>query len=159
MSPEEYKNVRIGIIEELAEAILANGKASSQNVLQIAEHEQDDVLSDGTETKGHFLYSAISNKNTIVGYVWFGEITRDYGNVAFIFDIHVFASYRRKGYGSMCLKLIEGEIRENGSNIVELYVLNSNVVAREMYLKQGYMQIRGNEVGAVLQKRLCKNIH
>jgi len=50
------------------------------------------------------------------------------------------------GIGKKIMGLIEGKIKNIGGKIVEIHVTDKNTVLREWYKKQGYMEIRIEEV-------------
>ena len=54
--------------------------------------------------------------------------------------------YRNLGVGKKLIKFIENKINNIGGRIVEIHVTNKNTVLREWYKKQGYMEIRIEEV-------------
>ena len=54
--------------------------------------------------------------------------------------------YRNLGVGKNLIKFIENKINNIGGRIVEIHVTDKNTVLREWYKKQGYMEIRIEEV-------------
>jgi ribosomal protein S18 acetylase RimI-like enzyme len=54
--------------------------------------------------------------------------------------------YRNLGIGKKMMKFIENKIKNNGGKIVEIHVTDKNTVLREWYKKQGYIEIRIEEV-------------
>jgi ribosomal protein S18 acetylase RimI-like enzyme len=54
--------------------------------------------------------------------------------------------YRNLGVGKKIMKFIENRIKNIGGRIVEIHVTDKNTALREWYKKQGYVEIRIEEV-------------
>jgi len=54
--------------------------------------------------------------------------------------------YRKLGVGKKLMKFIESKINNIGGKIIEIHVTDKNTVLREWYKKQGYAEIRIEEV-------------
>jgi ribosomal protein S18 acetylase RimI-like enzyme len=54
--------------------------------------------------------------------------------------------YRNLGIGKRLMEFIEDKIRNIGGKIVEIHVTDKNTVLRNWYKKQGYVDIRIDEV-------------
>ena len=54
--------------------------------------------------------------------------------------------YRKLGIGKKLMEFNENEIKKNGGKIVEIHVTDKNIPLREWYKKQGYIEIRIEEV-------------
>jgi ribosomal protein S18 acetylase RimI-like enzyme len=54
--------------------------------------------------------------------------------------------YRNLGVGKKMMKFIENKIKKNGGKIVEIHVTDTNIALKEWYKKQGYVEIRIEEV-------------
>lgn len=150
----EYSEIRKSIIDEVACMFVEIGRADNSNARKLAETEQDEVLPNGTNTKDHYLYSIRSNDNSKCGYIWFGKEKRAYGDVAFVFDVHVYNEYRSKGLGFETMQVLEEKVKVLGFNTIELATLISNKIARNLYEKCGYIRIRGNDKVITMQKKI-----
>jgi ribosomal protein S18 acetylase RimI-like enzyme len=74
------------------------------------------------------------------GELWLAE-RDDMGRRAlFIYDIHVHAAYRGRGYGKAAMLLAEEEARRRGIHRIALNVFGRNTVARGLYLSLGYTE-------------------
>jgi ribosomal protein S18 acetylase RimI-like enzyme len=58
----------------------------------------------------------------------------------------VLPEYRNLGVGKKMMKFIENRIKNIGGRIAEIHVTDKNTVLREWYKKQGYVEIRIEEV-------------
>lgn len=102
-----------------------------------AAKEVDGLLPDGPSTRGHHLYSVRDESVPAeVGKLWISP--RDSGRSLWIYDIIVHERFRRRGYASRILHLVEFKARELGVGKVELHVFGHNREARALYEKLGY---------------------
>ncbi len=102
-----------------------------------AEEEQYSLLSEGINTKDHFLF-AITQDEKNIGSIWFAKLEKKQKFIAFIFYIGIDENLRGKGFGTTAMKMVEAEINKIGVNTVRLHVLKNNTAAIKMYKKLGY---------------------
>ena len=102
-----------------------------------AARDVDGLLPEGPATQGHFLYSVRDDSTgTEVGTVW-------------IYDIIINEDFRRRGYASRTLELVEDSAKELGAKSVELHVFGHDHGARLLYEKIGY-----NETSITMAKQV-----
>lgn len=98
-------------------------------------------LPDGLDTVGHHLVVAENGAGEVVGNAWIGP---DPGQVsgttssAWLYDINVYAPFRRRGYGSAILAAAEELVARDGRTALGLNVVGSNASAIAMYRGNGY---------------------
>ena len=102
-----------------------------------AKEEQYGLLPDGINTKDHFLFTIIQDKNNI-GSIWFAKLEKKQKYIAFIFYIGIDEDLRGKGFGTTAMKMIELEIKKIGLNTIRLHVLKNNLPAIKVYNKLDY---------------------
>ena len=102
-----------------------------------AEEEQYGLLSDGVNTKDHFLFT-ITQDSKKIGSIWFTKLKKGQKDIAFIFYIGIDESLREKGFGTTAMEMIENEIKKIGLNTIRLHVLKNNISAIKVYNKLGY---------------------
>ena len=115
-----------------------------------AARDVDELLPEGPATQGHFLYSvrdAFSDAE--VGTVWFALRDSGVGRSVWIYDIKIDESFRRKGYASRTLELVEDRAIKLGARSVELHVFGHNHGARALYEKMDY-----NETSITMAKKI-----
>lgn len=98
-------------------------------------------LPDGLDTPGHHLVAAESESGEVVGSAWIGPDPRQVsgtGTSALLYDIHVFAQFRRRGYGSGILAAVEQLIAAEGKTALALNVVGDNEAAISLYRRNGY---------------------
>jgi ribosomal protein S18 acetylase RimI-like enzyme len=76
-----------------------------------------------------------------VGTVWFALRDSGVGRSVWIYDIIINENFRRKGYASRTLELVEDRARALGAKSVELHVFGHNQGARALYEKVGYKEM------------------
>lgn len=98
-------------------------------------------LPDGVDTVGHHLVMAENEAGEAVGNAWIGpDPTQASGtaSAAWLYDINVFASFRRHGYGSAILAAAEALIASDGKTALGLNVVGDNEAAIALYRSSGY---------------------
>jgi RimJ/RimL family protein N-acetyltransferase len=104
-----------------------------------AAKEVEGLLPDGTFTRDHYLYSVRDESVPAeVGILWISPRNSGAGRTLWIYDIIVHEGFRRRGYASRILHLVEDKARKLGAAKVELHVFGHNHGARALYKKLGY---------------------
>ena len=104
-----------------------------------AARDVDGLLPEGPATQGHFLYSVRDDSmGAEVGTVWFALRDSGVGRSVWIYDIIIHETFRRKGYASRTLELVEDKAKALGAKSVELHVFGHNRGAQALYQKVGY---------------------
>lgn len=115
-----------------------------------AARELDELLPEGTATKGHFLYKVRDESiQATVGNLWLAVLDSSVGRSVWVYDILIHKEFRRQGYGAITLGLLEEKAREMGAGSVGLHVFGHNDAARALYEKTGY-----ETTSIVMSKRL-----
>ena len=145
-------------IDELTS--MYSSKMPESEARKKAESEQYGILSQGVNTKDHFLYTIKTDNNLKVGSIWFGKIEKDSKDIAFILYIRIDDERRGKGFGTIAMEMIEEEIKKIGIDTIRLHVLKKNLPAKKMYNNLGYKIFKDYEgykedtSGEVLEKKL-----
>lgn len=63
---------------------------------------------------------------------------------AYIHSFRIRPAYRRAGLGSKLMHIVEGDLRENGFDLVSLNVGRTNYSARRLYARLGYKVVNSN---------------
>ena len=98
-------------------------------------------LPDGLATAGHHLLTAENESGEAVGNAWIGPDPSQAGanaGAAWLYDINVFAPFRRQGYGTAILAAIEVLIAAEGMTALGLSVVGDNEAAIALYRRSGY---------------------
>ncbi len=154
MSSSEYAALEPAMISELADALVESGSVSHASALDAARRMQTASLPDRERTKDQWLLSAETEDDAVVGAAWFGRLERDDGDVAYLYYLAVPEAVRGRGFGAAALIALEDEVRAAGLDRVQLYVLERNARAKRLYERRGYVRLRGDDAGEVMEKRL-----
>jgi GNAT superfamily N-acetyltransferase len=98
-------------------------------------------LPDGLDTAGHHLLAAENGSGEVVGNAWIGPDPSQVSGTAtsaWLYDINVFALFRRRGYGSGILAAAEEFIAREGRTALALNVVGDNEAAIALYRSNGY---------------------
>ncbi len=139
MTDDEFRSyLAVGVAEYADEHIKA-GSWSREEGYEKARQEYDRLLPQGVATPNHYFYSLVDVASEAkVGMIWYHINDSSPDKSAFIYDIRVYEEYRRRGYGSRALALMEEALRAAGVKSVALHVFAHNAGAREMYQKLGF---------------------
>jgi RimJ/RimL family protein N-acetyltransferase len=134
-----YRAYRDHLVRDYAADKVRAGAWSESEAQIRAAKDVDGLLPEGPATQGHFLYSVREDAaDAEVGTVWFALRDSGVGRYVWIYDIIINENFRRRGYASRTLELVEARARELGANSVELHVFGLNQGAQALYEKVGY---------------------
>jgi RimJ/RimL family protein N-acetyltransferase len=136
-----YREYRNHLVRDYAADKVRSGAWSQAEAEGRAARDVDGLLPEGPATHGHFLYSVKDDSmGADVGTVWFALRDSGVGRSVWIYDIIINENFRRKGYASRTLELVEDRARALGAKSVELHVFGHNQGARALYEKVGYKE-------------------
>ena len=134
-----YREYRDHLVRDYAADKVRAGAWSESKAQIRAAKDVDGLLPEGPATQGHFLYSVREDAaDAEVGTVWFALRDSGVGRYVWIYDIIINESFRRRGYASRTLELVEARAKELGAKSVELHVFGHNQGAQALYEKVGY---------------------
>lgn len=115
---------------------------------RFARDQHARLLPEGQQTPGHHFHSMVADDAIEpVGGVWY-HLDGEKGQ-AFLYNITVFPAWRRRGYATAALSLVEEAVRSAGCAVLALNVFAENTGAAEMYRQAGY-----NFVSSHMNKRV-----
>jgi RimJ/RimL family protein N-acetyltransferase len=139
MPRERFPPYRENLVREYAKDKVRAGVWSTEEAPRRAEADVDDLLAEGTDTEGHFLYLLRDcSAGGEVGVVWLAVRDSGVGRTVWIFDIEVYEAFRRKGHGTRALLAVEKKAAELGGEKLELHVFGHNPGARALYERSGF---------------------
>lgn len=134
-----YREYRQHLVRDYAADKVRAGAWSKSEAESRATRDVDGLLPEGPATRNHFLYSVRDDAaGAEVGTVWFALRDAGVGRFVWIYDIIIHENFRRKGYASRTLELVEARAKELGAKSVELHVFGHNHGAQALYEKVGY---------------------
>jgi ribosomal protein S18 acetylase RimI-like enzyme len=134
-----YRDYRKDLVRHYAADKVRAGAWSQTEAEGRAARDVDGLLPEGPATQGHLLYSVREDSTDAeVGIVWFALWESGVDRSVWIYDIIIHEDFRRRGYASRTLELVEERARDLGAKSVELHVFGHNRGARALYEKLGY---------------------
>jgi ribosomal protein S18 acetylase RimI-like enzyme len=148
MEEATYSAWRAETQRDYADEKVKAGNWKAEDAERLSHEAFEELLPGGRETSGHEIREMV-NDGEKVGYAWWTIEDREAGRVAFIYDIAVDPSHRRRGYARLALAEIEEWAGEHGCAGVMLHVFGYNTPARELYRSVGF-----EETNVMMLKRV-----
>ena len=149
MPTAQFEKWKPGNIADYARQHTIGGKWTAKDSLRLAREEFDQLLPQGIATPGHTFFSITrSSDRKAVGILWI-KVEREPMPVSFIYLIEIFQPFRRRGFATQAMKLLEKEMRRSGLESIRLHVFGHNPAARSLYEKLGYVT-----TNVLMRKRL-----
>jgi RimJ/RimL family protein N-acetyltransferase len=138
-------------IRRYAEEKVLAGNWEKEEAPRLAEKEFRALLPDGINTKDNFLYSIVDGEfGQKVGIIWIAvNIPSTLKGDLFVYDFEIFEKFRRKGFATNALKVLDAKARELGKDRISLHVFGQNHPARKLYQKNGF-----EETNVMMSKKL-----
>jgi ribosomal protein S18 acetylase RimI-like enzyme len=137
MSEVDFRAYLEVLIPDYAQEHVSGGRWTAEEALAASRAEIEKLLPGGLATKDHYLYNVMADGEAQpVGLLW---LAVEKGK-AFIYDIVIHDSFRRRGYATQSLLALEEKVRQLGLNTVSLHVFGHNQGARALYQKLGYTE-------------------
>jgi len=134
-----YREFREHLVRDYAADKVRAGAWAEAEAESRAAKDVDGLLPEGPATRDHFLYSVRDESAAAeVGIVWFALTNSGAGRSVWIYDIIIDEDFRRRGYATRTLELVENRAAELGARRVELHVFGHNHGAHALYEKLGY---------------------
>ena len=146
MSLERYAAWRRVAIAGYADENVRAGHWEPEQALALSEAQFNELLTDGLDTPGQWLWSVVDAGGYEVGILW---VARRRAGHAFIYDIEMNPSRRGEGFGTATLLALEDWCRANGFDSIGLHVFGHNEGAWRLYKRLGYI-----ETSLQMEKRL-----
>jgi RimJ/RimL family protein N-acetyltransferase len=139
MDETPFREYRKHLVREYAQDKVRSGVWSKAEAEDKSASDVDGLLPEGPTTRGHFLYSVRDESVPAeVGVLWISPRDSGAGRSLWIYDILVDERFRRRGYASRILELVDDKARELDAGKVELHVFGHNHGARALYEELGY---------------------
>ncbi len=138
MTEAEFRAYLEPAIAEYAAEHVKSGHWNSADALEESRKEFTQLLPDGLNTVNQHLFSIKDDSGTNVGRLWFAVRERGADRSAFIYDVHIYESFQRRGYATQAFQALETRARDMGITAISLHVFGHNTSARALYEKLGF---------------------
>jgi ribosomal protein S18 acetylase RimI-like enzyme len=137
MPEADFKAYLEVLIPDYAQENVKSGRWTAEEALAASRAEIDKLLPDGLATENQYIFNIVADEETQpVGILWFAV---DKGK-AFVYDIVTYDAFRRRGYATQALLIMEDKARQMGLNTISLHVFGNNHAARVLYQKLGFVE-------------------
>jgi ribosomal protein S18 acetylase RimI-like enzyme len=120
------------------------GRWDQADALERSKKAHESLLPDGIETGDNYLFNIIDNESSNVGHIWVKIEDNIRTESAFVYDIEICESGRRKGYAKSALGRIEEVAADLGATNLGLQVFAGNSAAIALYNSIGYQTVGHN---------------
>jgi ribosomal protein S18 acetylase RimI-like enzyme len=142
MAEREFGKYKLRLIQEYANEQVKSGAWQPTDAAERARAEIDEMLPEGLSTPKHYLFSVMEDSvESPVGALWIFLRERNMLIEAFISDLVIFESFRRRGFASQALTELDAKAKELGAAKIRLQVFGHNHAARMLYEKIGYATV------------------
>ncbi|MHA6529930.1 GNAT family N-acetyltransferase [Paenibacillus sp. BAC0078] len=154
MREDEFMEYQETIAVQYEKELVQSGITNAEEARNLALSEIAKLLPDGVHTKGHHLDIMVNAADEEVGFLWYGKRRILEMDVSFIYDIIVYDSFRRAGYGTKMINFMGDLMKKEGVNKIVLNVFSNNKAANALYESMNF-EILAEESG---QKVMIKNL-
>ncbi|WP_461535331.1 GNAT family N-acetyltransferase [Spongorhabdus nitratireducens] len=145
MDSAAFENYLQIAIPAYAQTNIESGRWEASTALEQSRQAHSALLPQGAETENHYLFNIrTENSDENVGHIWVHIDDQHSLRTAFIYDIEIYESFRRKGYARSALKNIEEFVAGLGARSLGLHVFNHNQSARALYESMGFVTVSHN---------------
>lgn len=137
MTHAEFEEFLPQAIETYAQENVVAGRWLQAGALARSRADFMALLPDGAATAGHTLL-CIRSGNQRVGSLWYAVDTTSSTPQVHVYDLHIDAAQRRKGFATAAFREMEHQLRAAGVTRVGLHVFGHNIAARALYVRLGY---------------------
>jgi len=138
MTEPEFADWLAAVIPSYAADKVALDRWSKEEAIARAEKEYAQLLPNGLMTDNNFFFALLDASGEAVGSLWFVEAERIGYRVAYLFDLVIKPSHRRRGHAMRALQALEAEAARRGLAGVALQVFGHNLAGRALYSKLGF---------------------
>jgi RimJ/RimL family protein N-acetyltransferase len=154
MSEKDFNKYLEVALSDYAQEHVKGGRWTAEEAPAAAQAELKQILPDGLATENHHFYNIVAEEESQpVGILWFA-VRNQGGLKAFIYDVLVYESFRRRGYATQTFMVLEDKVRQLGLDTISLHVFGHNHAARALYQKLGY-----TETNVMMAKTLSDDSH
>ena len=145
MNEEAFSDYLKMAIPAYAQDNVEAGRWDESEALERSEKAHESLLPDGVETGDNYLFRIIENESSNnIGHIWVKVEDNIHTKSAFIYDIEICETSRRKGYAKSALGSIEKIVADLGATSLGLHVFAKNSAAIALYNSIGYQTVGHN---------------
>ncbi|HEU5098879.1 MAG TPA: GNAT family N-acetyltransferase [Roseiflexaceae bacterium] len=139
MTEAEFQAYLTPAIQEYAQEHVKSGNWQAEGAVEKSAAEYQELLPMGLATPDQHLFSLKDEHGSTVGMLWFAVTKRSDKRRAFIYDVHVYDQFQRRGYATQAFQALEALAHNMGLAEIALHVFGHNTAARALYEKLGFV--------------------
>jgi len=140
MTRSEYPTYIEPAIDDYAQDKAKAGNLHPDRALEMARQDFAALLPQGVASPEQYLYTIQeADAGAKVGFIWLGIREEGAKRFPMLMQIWIAEQYRRQGYATQALLVLEGQVGELGFDEIWLHVFGHNHAARALYEKLGYV--------------------
>ncbi|WP_337861104.1 GNAT family N-acetyltransferase [Ferroplasma sp.] len=140
-------------ITEYAEEKIKAGSWDKEEAYLLSKKSFRELLPDGKNTSDHSIMVITDTLSAEkIGVIWVEWNNQNYKST-YLWDIIIYDKFRRMGYGSRAMNILESMVKDHGMSSLVLHVFGHNKNAISMYYRLGY-----HAVDIIMEKNLKGNI-
>jgi ribosomal protein S18 acetylase RimI-like enzyme len=132
MTESDYRSYLETAVVSYAQDKVDAGNWTESEALERSRQEFQKLLPQGNHTEANFLFTLVNGTGQQVGYLWY-NLDPHRPDFAFIYDFEIYEQFRRQGYATQALKVLETHAKPKGVKKLGLHVFGYNTAARELY--------------------------
>ena len=140
LTQAQFDEYRLHAVPEHAQSFVDAGTHTPEAATERVERDFEQLLGEGLDSPGEYLFVAYDGDDA-VGMIWLHLPDADPGRTsvidAFVYDVSVQESKRRRGYGRAIMEQGIEVCRARGAHALGLNVFGYNVGARALYEQLG----------------------
>ncbi|MRI32489.1 GNAT family N-acetyltransferase [Endozoicomonas sp. OPT23] len=145
MDQQSFSDYLEMAIPSYARDNIDSGRWDTSEATERSIKAHESLLPEGLETKDNYLFDIIEQEDQQnVGHIWVKIEDNIRTRSAFIYDIEIYESHRRKGHAKAALTSIEAKVADMGATSLGLHVFNHNSAALKLYNSIGYQTVSHN---------------
>ncbi len=139
MTDAEFAAWREAAIPNYARDKVASGQWRESESLAKSRAAMEALLPAGIATPFQHLWTIRDGAHAhSVGTLWVAEQQGATGRIAYVFDLMIEPTYRRRGHARRAFEALEQKVRELQLDGISLHVFGHNAAARALYDSLGY---------------------
>lgn len=139
MTEAEYVAWASHAVPAYAADKVASGQWTEVESLNLARQLFDSLLPQGLKTPDHYLFTIRTDSNVSLGVLWIALQTRGSSRIAYVYDVYIDPTHRRKGYAAAAFAALEEQAVALGFSGISLHVFGHNPAAQSLYAKLGFI--------------------
>ena len=154
MNNYDFDKFLIWSINNYAEAKIKAKNWKKDEAFELSKKAFEEYLPQGLETKNHYLFCILNKNLEEIGHLWYFQNN----DTCFIYDFLIVEKFRRQGFATKCLEILEKNISLKKISYIKLHVFGHNIPAIKLYEKYGFiLEDKSTKKNINMSKKILRN--